>query len=249
MKNICASHPSISTEQELHILWRQTLHRRLISIDGRINHVRLLLLQQDHTTLDGILDTQASNGARASLTDTMATICALPLCCGVPPWVDDEDLRGFSEIESYTTCFQRNEEALDVHIAHEVVDRSLSLCGCHGTIKHDSGDTSTTKTPFHKLEHGCELTENYRFAGHVLGSKFVEIMNQSLDLGAGSPVLHLNSVDDRGFLNHLFVLFDVRLLEVDGEGDVALRTVGVFWKGLASETAQRQSEHIPEEFK
>ena len=65
--------------------------------------------------------------------------------------------------------------------------------------------------------------------GHVLGSQLVEIVDKGFDLGAGSPVLHLDSIDDRRFLYHLFILFNVGLLEIDTEGDVADRAVGIFW--------------------
>jgi hypothetical protein len=62
--------------------------------------------------------------------------------------------------------------------------------------------------------------------GHILGAEFVEVVHESFDLGAGNPVLHLDSVDDGGFLDLLLVLLDVRLLEVDAQCDVALRAVG-----------------------
>lgn len=36
--------PSSATEQELHVLRRELLHRRLIVIDSAVDHIRLLLL-------------------------------------------------------------------------------------------------------------------------------------------------------------------------------------------------------------
>jgi hypothetical protein len=66
--------------------------------------------------------------------------------------------------------------------------------------------------------------------GHVLGAKFVQVVYESFDLGAGNPVLHLDSVDDGGFLDLLLILLDVGLLEVDAQCDVALRAVGFVWR-------------------
>ena len=45
-----------ASEQELHILRRELLHTRLIVVDGAIDHVRLLLLQHDHTRLHRVFD-------------------------------------------------------------------------------------------------------------------------------------------------------------------------------------------------
>ena len=126
----------------------------------------------------------------------MATIGALPLCCGVPPWVNDEDLRCFSQVEGHAAGFEGDEEALDVDIGHEVVDGGLALGRGHRAVKHDGCDACAAETPFNKLKHGRELAEDDGFAGHVFGAKFVEVVNQSLDLRAGRPVLHLDSVDD-----------------------------------------------------
>jgi hypothetical protein len=60
---------------------------------------------------------------------------------------------------------------------------------------------------------------------HVLRAKFVKVVYEGFNFGAGNPVLHLDSVDDGGFLNLLFILLDVGLLEVDAQCDVALRAV------------------------
>lgn len=103
-----------------------------------------------------------------------------------------------------------------------MVDGCLALSGCHGSVKHNGRDTSATETPFNQLEHGCELREDNGFAGHVLGAKLIQIVDKGLNLGAGSPVLHLDPIDDGGFLHHLFVLFHFRLLKVDAEGNMAL---------------------------
>ena len=77
-----------TTEQKLHILRRQTLHSTLIRVDSRIDHIRLLLLQQDHSTLNRILNTQSCDRARTGLSNTMTTISGLPFSSRVPPSVD-----------------------------------------------------------------------------------------------------------------------------------------------------------------
>lgn len=61
-------------EQELHVLWRKFLQSDLVVVDGAVDHVRLLLLKKDHTRLDGILDAETGDDARALLTDAVAAI-------------------------------------------------------------------------------------------------------------------------------------------------------------------------------
>ncbi len=56
----------------------------------------------------------------------------------------------------------------------------------------------------------------------------MEVVDEGFDLGAGSPILHLDSVDDRRLLHHLFILFNIGLLKVDTERNVADRAVGGF---------------------
>lgn len=82
-----------------------------------------------------------------------------------------------------------------------MVYRSLTLSGSHGSVEHDGRDTCAAETPFDELEHGCELTEDDGFVGHVLGAELMKIVYKCFDFGAGGPVFHLNSVDDRRLLN------------------------------------------------
>jgi hypothetical protein len=169
------------------------------------------------------------DGAGARLADAVATVGALPFCGWIPPWVDDEDFGRFGQVERYAAGFERDEEAFNVDVRHEVVDGGLALGRSHRSVEHDGCDPGAAETPFDKLQHGCELAEDDGFVGHVLGSQLVEIVDKGFDFGAGSPVLHLDSIDDRRFLYHLFILFNVGLLEIDTEGDVADRAVGIFW--------------------
>lgn len=72
-------------------------------------------------------------------------------------------------------------------------------------------------------------------------------MDESFNLGAASPVFHLNSVDDRRLLDHLLVLFDIRLLKINTQRDVALWTVGLVCELLAnlkSEAMEAQTRGI-----
>lgn len=133
-ENIKPSISSVATEQELHILRCQALHGGLVSVYGRINHIRFLLLEQHHARLDRILDTETGDRARASLADTMTTVCALPFGGRIPPGVNNEDFGGLSQVERYTTSLERDEEALDIDVRHEVVDRGLALGGGHGSV-------------------------------------------------------------------------------------------------------------------
>lgn len=54
----------------------------------------------------------------------------------------------------------------------------------------------------------------------------MQIVDKGLDFRARGPVLHLDSVDDRGLLDLLLILLNIGLFKVDTEGDVALRAVG-----------------------
>ena len=67
------SFPLRAPEQKLHVLRRQFLHRDLVVVDGAVDHVRLLLLEQDHARLDRVLDAEARDDAGAFLADSMAS--------------------------------------------------------------------------------------------------------------------------------------------------------------------------------
>ena len=55
----------------------------------------------------------------------------------------------------------------------------------------------------------------------LLATQLIEVINQHLDLSRRGPVLHLYTIDDRAALHVVFVLLDVRMIEVDGQEDVA----------------------------
>jgi len=71
-------------EKKLHIFGCQLLHRDLVVIDGAVNHVRLLLLQQDHARLDRVLDAEARDDAGTFLADSVTSV--FYLCQRM--WVD-----------------------------------------------------------------------------------------------------------------------------------------------------------------
>lgn len=50
-----------------------------------MNHVRLLLLDENHAAFHRVLDAEPGDDAWPSLTDTMTSISRLPLGSGVPP--------------------------------------------------------------------------------------------------------------------------------------------------------------------
>lgn len=76
-----------ATEQELHVLRRQLFHRRLVFVDGAVDHVGLFLLQHDHARLNRVFDAKACDDTRTLLPDAVATISGLPLSGRVPPSV------------------------------------------------------------------------------------------------------------------------------------------------------------------
>ena len=69
----------------MEVLRGKRLHGGVIRVDGRVDHVGLLLLQQDHTALDRVLDAETSDDTGARLPDTVASIGRLPLGGWVPP--------------------------------------------------------------------------------------------------------------------------------------------------------------------
>ncbi len=90
-KSSCASTEASGTmrlssaEQELEILGAQLLHSHLVVVDTGTNHASFLLLEQDHTRLDGVFDAETRDDTRALLADAVATVGGLPLCSRVPP--------------------------------------------------------------------------------------------------------------------------------------------------------------------
>lgn len=75
----------VTAEQELHILGTQRLHGLVVGINSRVNHVRLLLLDEHHSALDRVFDAESRNGAGSRLADAVAAIGRLPFCSRVPP--------------------------------------------------------------------------------------------------------------------------------------------------------------------
>ena len=75
----------VASEEELEVLGSQGLHRSVVRVDGRVDHVCLLLLEENHATLDGILNAKTCDDARTCLANAVATIGRLPLSSRVPP--------------------------------------------------------------------------------------------------------------------------------------------------------------------
>ena len=52
-------------------------------------------------------------------------------------------------------------------------------------------------------------------------SQFIKLVDEHFDLRRGCPVLHADPVDNRVLLDMFFLLFNIRLFKVDGQGNVA----------------------------
>jgi hypothetical protein len=72
-------------EQELHVLGAQLLHSDGIVVDSPVDHIRLLLLQEDHPRLDRVFNAESRDDTGAFLADTVAAVGGLPFCGWVPP--------------------------------------------------------------------------------------------------------------------------------------------------------------------
>jgi hypothetical protein len=100
----------------------------------------------------------------------MASISRLPLCSGIPPTdsileafcerrrrkglrINNEDSRSFCKIERNASSFETDKEDFHMRVIHEEVNAALTLGWGHATIQHDRSEASTTKAPFHELEH------------------------------------------------------------------------------------------------
>lgn len=101
----------------------------------------------------------------------------------------------------------------------------LALCRGHATIKHDGIEPGSAQAPFDELQHGRKLREDDGFVSLLFASEFVEIVDQHLNLGRRCPVFHSNSIDDRTFLDSLLYLFNIGLLKVDRQRNVAFWAV------------------------
>ena len=77
---------SRSPEQELHVLGCELLKcLALIFVDGSVDHICFLLLEENHSGLDGVFDAESGDHAGTLLADTVASVGALPFGCWVPP--------------------------------------------------------------------------------------------------------------------------------------------------------------------
>lgn len=59
----------------------------------------------------------------------------------------------------------------------------------------------------------------------AFASLLVKLVQQRFDLGGRRPVVHQNAIDDRILFHRFSGLFNGRLFQINGEGDVTLRTV------------------------
>lgn len=160
-------------------------------------------------------------------------ICTLPLDARIPPRIDDENSGRLRQVQRHAAGLERNEEDLDVGVVHEIFDRLLALRGRHAAVQHDGVEAGPTEAPLDELQHGRELREDNRLVRSLLAAELPEIVDQHFDLGRRGPVFHLDPVNDGILLYVLFVLLDIRLIKVDGERDVAARTVWLTVSGVA----------------
>ncbi len=232
-KGLCAF-PLGPTEEELQVLRCQLVHGNLVVVDGAVDHVGFLFLQQDHARLDRVLDAKARDDAWAPLSDSVAAVSALPFGSRIPPAdtvrkmtvvkvvcnlrIDNVDSGGLGEIEGNASCLERHEEDLDIDILHKVIDGALALDGRHAAVQHDRVDTGTTETQFDKLQHRRELGEDDGLEGVPAASELVEIVDKHFNLGRRRPILHLDPVDDGILLDQLLILLDIGLIEVNRQG-------------------------------
>lgn len=63
-----------STEQELHILGCQLVEGNLIIVDSAVDHVGLLLLQQNHPGFNRVFNDKAGDDTRTTLPNSVATV-------------------------------------------------------------------------------------------------------------------------------------------------------------------------------
>ena len=68
----------ISSEKELQIFGAQRVHGCVVRVDSGVDHVSLLLLQENHPALNRVLDAQAGDAAGTGLANAVASICRLP---------------------------------------------------------------------------------------------------------------------------------------------------------------------------
>lgn len=74
-----------SSEQELHVLRSQFVQCNLVIIDGTVDHVGFLLLEEHHPRFDRVFNTKASDDAGTTLANAVASIGGLPFGGRIPP--------------------------------------------------------------------------------------------------------------------------------------------------------------------
>src|ERR1700712_943543 len=134
----------------------------------------------------------------------------LPFGCELDLRVNNENPRGFSQIEGNTTSLETDEENFDMYIVHEIINASLALNWSHTAIQQDGVEASATQTPFHQLQHTGELAEYNGLEGGLGRTELVKVIHKHFNLGRRSPGGHANAVDDGRFLDLFLILFDLR---------------------------------------
>lgn len=125
-RDVAERGPLVASEEELEVLGSQGLHGSVVRVDRRVDHIRLLLLEENHAAFDRVLDTETCDDARTRLANAMATIGRLPLSSRVPPPVihlsvrtpnhyghgsmhiriDNEDARGLGQVEGNASSLE-----------------------------------------------------------------------------------------------------------------------------------------------
>lgn len=136
-----------------------------------------LVLQLKDLFLDSILAYQTEDKNIVPLTDAMGTTHGLVFDSRIPPIIKKDDTIGGSEVETYTTSFQADEEDGDVGIVLELGNGCGAVAGV--TIKGDEADSTLTEELLHLVERTDKLREDQNLT--MLGTEQIDIVESCLE--------------------------------------------------------------------
>ena len=111
------------------------------------------------------------------MADAMGTTHGLVFDSRIPPIIKKDDTVGSSEVETYTTSFQADEEDGNVGIGLKLRDGRRAVAGV--TIKGDELDTTLAEELLHLVECTDKLREDQNLT--MLGTEQIDIVEGCLE--------------------------------------------------------------------
>ena len=148
-----------SREENAEVLERDTLKFRFVA-ENRFGEALLALLEFEDAFFNGVLDDEASDVNRTSLTDAVDAVDRLRLNGRRPPRIKNEDMVGLREVQPEPSCLHRDQKDKTVVLLLESGNGLLSLSLSHSTIETHELETSLGQRLLQHVQHGSPLGED-----------------------------------------------------------------------------------------